>query len=838
MSMTNFDNGLRKHDHGLNGMVYESTPDQLPARMRHLKVLQAYDSQKNALTAGARFLTSLFCNDAAFTLTELKFATSRKSCVYQDEDHVYLEWPRGDGWRGRVILSEASREAAVLNGGAYVREADWDEARRWLAKLFSVPATQVSWHRVLSDSVAWWYQHFSGPVFAHLTGDFCLQPLPRKALARRSSGQPQTPDEADFDGEARDRIALLIQSARKQTGDMRVIDALQAEVAVIAGRKQSKQQGREQILDFIDQNLPGAASAGPAQVFVLAGVHHVVRAGGIRGELLAPRTLYKYILTTLKPLARDLLGHDVESLAGDDWYAKYANLIASARESEKPSLRAFLQVFHRFLVILGAEPLPRSLSNKDRREPPNATIIWPHELERAIEFIRASAASDQVKANAIFGLRLGFEIPIRISELWNLRVGDVRANASVVLSICPRARDGQSKSKSLRREEDIDDLELTKALLDLHASRRQSHALDEDVLLGVAGEPDVRHEEVRTTELMNAALKYSTGNPFASFHDLRHSAFSRRSEPVLRGLDETSDVALMMSVSSRGGHAGPTSTANYQHLIEEAVAEQAREARPVQWRTSVELTPGNFELVEQGLVASLPILTLSKPAWKEIKSCDLLLEQRHEMLFRLAKRMPVAAAAAVASAGVEVVESVVDEMAQSFVRCRLAPHSVLLSDHRKNELIDSYYIWARAARQPKHRPLVEHLNKEIKSGNLKLVTNLWNVWEQCLDGSDLVVDQPQAAERLISYLLGAGIPKSTMVLARSNSGHPLPHAIANFKLSEIVLGSRDGRGANRLQISPPGVIAKESRGATLSVVGFHWWMLVLWSLLKSKGEVE
>lgn len=838
MTTITVDNGVQKHSHGLQGLVYETTSQQMVACSRHLMILKAWDSEKHDLPPGAHFLTSLFCNDAAFTLAELKHATSRRASIYQDKIHVYLEWPRNHGWRGRLILSDASKDAAAKNGGAYVKEADWREARRWLAKVLSVPMSQLSWQGVLSDSIAWWYRHFNGPVFAHLTGDFPLQPLPRKALARCYSGLPQKPDEVDFDIAARDQISAMIQAARTQTADFSVIEALQAEVAMIASRKQSKQLGRKQILDFIELNLPVAATAGPAQVFVLAGVHHVVRAGGIRGTLLAPRTLTKYIQNALKPLALELAEHDVESLAGDVWHSKYVKLISSTRASQQPSLRAFLEVFHRFLVILGAEPLPHSLTNKDRRMPPSASIIWPHELERAIHFIHCSEATEQVKTNAIFGLRLGYEIPIRISELWNLRVGDVRTCAPIVLSISPRMRDGASKSEALRREEDIEDLELTKALFDIHFARRQHHALNDDVLLGIAGEPGARYEEARTTELMNAALRYATGNQQASYHDLRHTVFSRRSEPVLRGLDETSDVALMMGVSSRGGHAGPTSTAAYQHLIEEAIADQARKARPAQWNPSSNTALGQFEMVDQGLVSALPVLVPSIPTRKTVSSCDLSLDQRAEMLFRIAKRMPLSASAAVASAGEDVVNTVVQELAQAFVRCGLAPHSVLVSEKRQQNLIDRYYVWARASRQPKHLPLVTRLIKDIEAGDLKSVTRLWNAWEQCLDGRDLVVHRPQAAERFIAYLVGAGVRRSSLVLSRAKDGQPLAPAIANLRLAEIEVGSRDGRGLTRLQIVGPGLIAKEAQAATLSIVGFHWWMLVLWSLLKSKGEVE
>jgi hypothetical protein len=94
-----------------------------------------------------------------------------------------------------------------------------------------------------------------------------------------------------------------------------------------------------------------------------------------------------------------------------------------------------LEVFHRFLVIVGCEPLRRSLTTGVYIAPPPAATIWLEELEKAIREVKETAVPARVKAQCELGLRLAYHVPLRSYELWCIRVGDVTGREMVTLDV-------------------------------------------------------------------------------------------------------------------------------------------------------------------------------------------------------------------------------------------------------------------------------------------------------------------------------------------------------------------------------------------------------------------
>ena len=107
---------------------------------------------------------------------------------------------------------------------------------------------------------------------------------------------------------------------------------------------------------------------------------------------------------------------------------------------------AMLEVFHRFLVTVGREPLLRSLATRRRLAPFAAAVVWPHELEEAVAQIMKLTIEQTIKAQCELGLRLASSVPIRTYEVWCIRVGDISGHESVRLDIYPRRRDGVRKT--------------------------------------------------------------------------------------------------------------------------------------------------------------------------------------------------------------------------------------------------------------------------------------------------------------------------------------------------------------------------------------------------------
>jgi hypothetical protein len=342
------------------------------------------------------------------------------------------------------------------------------------------------------------------------------------------AAQPMTSDEF---------FAYMYQSTRTSSDSEEVLSDVVTFVGQVAGDRKDKGAGRAKISDYIRSSAPLASREGRAQVLVLGAANHVVESGGLRGTPLAPVTLYEYFRLTLKRVQRVLVDTDPEALQSEDFWVLYQEVILDPEvpESQRAKVASMLEVFHRFVIIAGCEPLTRSLVTGSRIAPPAAAVVWDEELEAAIRFVYAASVSQDVKDQCMLGLRLAYDLPLRSYEIWCIRVGDIAGTDCVTLDIYPRRRDGVRKTSATRRQVIIRDRALAARLLDMQRRRRAQGATDEDVLLGDPARPDGRLEEMLCTRLMNVALKVGTQNNDAGLHDLRHGAISRAAIAVLRG---------------------------------------------------------------------------------------------------------------------------------------------------------------------------------------------------------------------------------------------------------------------------------------------------------------
>jgi len=332
-------------------------------------------------------------------------------------------------------------------------------------------------------------------------------------------------------------FAYAYQSTRSSSDGEATLGDLVTFVGQVANDRQDKGVGRAKIGDHIRASVALAQREGRGQVLVLGAANHVVENGGMRGTLLAPVSLYEYFRLSLKRVQRALQMTDPEAMVGEDFWAVYQEVILDPEvpESQRTKVASMLEVFHRFLVIVGCEPLMRSLVTGARVAPPAAAVVWLEELEAAIRFVLRAQVSQEVKAQCVLGLRLAYYLPIRSYELWCIRVGDIDGTERVTLDIYPRRRDGVRKTRATRRQVDITERELAALMLDAQRYRRAQGASDEDVLFGDPAKPDGRFEEMLCTRLMNVALKVGTQSDGAALHDLRHGAISRAAIEVLKG---------------------------------------------------------------------------------------------------------------------------------------------------------------------------------------------------------------------------------------------------------------------------------------------------------------
>jgi len=527
-----FPPGIKITDRGLQGRVIELTQDHLAAVRRHAQVITFVDACNDGL-AGGKLILLLVINEQILDYRNLCAATSNKSSVYCNGEDHYIEFECEGGWRDRRKISHQTAAVIELNKGSHVSTDDWRWATKTLRAIHPPRSPFLTWRGFLSDAQCWWYPHCPGPIFDHAIGIAPFQLLPRAALARLASGEPQCASTSVSIVGGEDGVAL-IQTTFSQTDDTSIFDQLKVFIGQVARSKIARDTGRDRILERIQQQLPIAAAAGRMQVIALAAIQHAIKEGGVRGELWAPVTIYEYVRQGVSELVRIFRERDLDSLEGDDFHAIYVVLLQAIKASQRSKFEAFLLVFHRYLVICGFDHLPRALSGKKELLPPVAAVVWKHELDLALTYIEAVAPTPRVALQAKLGLVLGYWIPLRTIELWCIRMCDVHTKNPMFIAIYPRQRDGGGKVKSLRRQEDNLDTQLKQLLLDMvNLRQNDDDADDEDYLLGQPRQPEKRHEQVLTAQLMNDALKWATGDTTGSYYDLRHTAFSMRARNVL-----------------------------------------------------------------------------------------------------------------------------------------------------------------------------------------------------------------------------------------------------------------------------------------------------------------
>ena len=712
------DSGLIITDVGLEGLIVETTAGFAAAKARH-EVLSAWiDDQSGVLPCGM-LLLQLVINEAILTATGLKLATSPEASVYACGELVYAEWSDSTGWRDRRILSNQTAATVTANGGLVVDQAGWKWAANVLRTLNPGRAPNDAWHGFISDAQAWWFQHLTGPLFSHAVRRRTFQTLPRAALARIATGRPA------IAGAVMEPVEGLahVQATRLRSTRTATLDSLVTFVGQVARSKGAKHEGRQKILEYIALAIPVAAKEGRVQVTVLGAIRHALLAGGVRGTNWAPITIYEYLRQGLSTLVEALLEVGTDELDGVQWLALYEKALSKVLSSQRAKFAAFLEIFHRFLTIAGADPLPRTLSGGGPPLPPAAFVVSPLELELAVQFIEMKAPTPRTRLQAQLGIVLGYWVPLRTVELWCIRLGDVHESEPVHLTIFVRMRDGVGKSKAIRRQEDIEDPLLKRLLIDMKRLRRDvDFAGDEDVLLGEPGHPDGRHEELVTTELMNAALRWATGDVDSSYYDLRHNAFSRRAEPTLGGQSAGHDVARFLQIAAQGGHAGPSSSTAYIHWIEQPLAHLSQIARPAAWRanTGTDAFPNGFQFpdIAQGLVgerselpsvAAAACMSATIPLW-------LSFEKRADLTWLVVQNLSLDAVAGGCQVPIEGVHQAIGELVQAMLLARLVSPDAMGSIVKQCMALSALYLWARAARQPKWVPVAAALGEAVDGG--------------------------------------------------------------------------------------------------------------------------
>ncbi len=301
------------------------------------------------------------------------------------------------------------------------------------------------------------------------------------------------------------------------------------------------------------------------------------------------------------------------------------------------------------------------------------------------------------------------------------------------------------------------------------------------------------------------------------------------------------DVFAWYQMAAGGGHAGPASSASYIHQIERALALVSQNARPQGW------LPANFDGVAMsafpdvatGLHGERPPMPTRITTSQVVQtSSEFGIRTREAIIWRVADGLKLQSIASEFDISVELVEKVVEEASQAMVQMQLVKLDVMQSIRRQCMAITAYSLWARSARQEKFAFFAKHLEESCQRKDFKAMLQLWQDWSLCRDGDFLALVNPRPAARIVSLLLQIGATRKSLAVTSMKEAAPLSSQLKQIGIAAgPPCNKRSKRPGHRLVLTPKGVDASKARGATISMLGFHWWMLLVGSFLISVEEI-
>lgn len=838
-----FSSGLLYVDEGLRGQTYQTTSDIHAARHRHARRLEFLDRGMDG-PAGGRLLLMLPCNEILLNFEALKRVTSGNGTVYRLSNSAYIEWDMQNDWRDRRQCSLQTATTLEVNGGPMVTKSDWKWARDQLQSLHPECPQDALWKIFIEDAQAWWFERLTGPVFGHASGVAPFQLLDKYAFARRESGLPQISyDDRGID--VLDKRLAALDSTYGVSKKTNSFSSLVKRISHLANSKFAKDKGRLEIISYVDELIPIAQEEGRDQTLILLATVHAVEFGGISGILWAPVTIAGYTRLAEKYFLPAWFTSTDDERTGQFMYDLYQACTLEVLPSQRAKFMAYLEIFHRFLVIDGYEPLPKPLSGHGIAKPADATDVCPMAQDRACGFIDHFATSEQVRLQCNVLIRAGGKIPLRTYEPWCFRLNDIHEEAPVYLDIYPRRSDGQGKNTALRRQEGVEDLPLIRLLIDLKKLRLSANANDNDLLFGEPGAPGKRHEQDLCQRLVNASLRWATGNPRATFYDLRHTVFTLRAQPFLVGDNhgiENFDGFGFSDMSTSGGHAGAGSTYPYINRVEGPIAHFSQKNRPVAWAGTLDVLKSKdvfVDLLSSTIDYNPQTLDQCKFEAFEPTPVDAFgIAKRHEVLDKIADNLPLVSVAGGSQVSLAVVKKILLDFTQVAAQVGLVDYQCTRSEQGHLETTMAHGLWALHARQPKYKGISSRLSRLATCQDYAALNQLWQSWLACRHHEFLSLSRLRPALTLIKFLLECGLAKRNLLVVSEPGASRLDQEIASLGLpSRPEDVDRNGRAAHRLFFTAPGIDAEKASAATISTRGFSWWMLMVGSFLLANQQI-
>ena len=281
---------------------------------------------------------------------------------------------------------------------------------------------------------------------------------------------------------------------------------------------------------------------------------------------IAISTVTNYVGVLAKPLFKVLKNLNFDEWDPAKFEESYSLIIVEASLGQRKNMASAINSWHRFLVSwLDVPPIIKRLHDEVPVSIPKANFLWDHEYELIQNWLSSSTLETRLTLYLKAMFSIAFQIRIRINELLNLRLSNIRIFDQVI-QISIRG----TKSIAARRRIELN-ADRCVELVELISFRHAELGLIDDYLFADQNRVGRVFQLAKLYTSVSHLIKAATGDPTIRFHSLSHTVISTNLRKILVGGSHELLNPLHQFATDVGHFSILTSCSEYFHCYEDAV---------------------------------------------------------------------------------------------------------------------------------------------------------------------------------------------------------------------------------------------------------------------------
>lgn len=560
---------------GSEDAVWTLNPASAAAAHRFDRFVRDLPNQLRSVRPQVGLLLCLLAYDCIITKVDLIAAAQATSAASSAMGHRVVWTSKHEGYSHLEARCLSTRSR--LHARRLPAPVDWSVAFKVLENLLwsSYPETATlapdsALDLALTDARSWCYLHLPLCLYSHIRGAVRMPILSEEVLHRlfesntRQVALPSACDAIlssaqDLSWDNQHGVSTTAATALPE-GAISLITSIFSVSKNQSGLRLATYLNARELRDKLSLAVEMISAENRVAAVLMSWAFHLLTVGSIRKENPAVSTLAAYVGALLRPLARALCERKFPPYfySQDDWSELFDFLRENGSSGQSA---AALASIHQWAVqTYGCDPMPELIFQQVESTRIHANVIWPHELQGALE--RAAWVSDDERTNHQVQvlLALGGGGLFRIGDLLSLTTGDIQVcDDGLRIHVNPGHGIHAGKSRSARRIVRIGDPALINLIKRWRDRRRLETGESSEVDSLLFGDPHDQHKLYRMGQcvrLVNQLLKAATADDRVSFHTLRHSVATSRLYALLAHKQPPKAVSPLDELCHEMGHAG------------------------------------------------------------------------------------------------------------------------------------------------------------------------------------------------------------------------------------------------------------------------------------------